>query len=150
MVSYRINRQERLLTLRCSGLVTAREWREALLRAIQEVPEVLRFETFSDIRGCQTLPTSDEVREFNEFLNEVGMQASSRRSVVLAGRPAHVGMSRMLEIIGEQQSRVARLTTTSLHTAAEHLGRPEALLAAELEALKASDEAKSAPSPTAS
>ena len=134
MVSYRINRPERLLILRYAEEVSVAEWEAAISKAIAECPEVVTYDSLSDARSPHRDLTTDEVRDLVRAVKKMGMQEHPQRSVALTGRLVHFGISRMFEMLGDPDSKVRRFTTDSVVKAADWMGRPEALIRAELDA----------------
>ena len=137
IIRYRINKAERLLTVRFSGAVSAADWQKALSQAIAECPEVVTFDSVNDIQSPKAILTGNEASEFAVSAKTIGMQDHPRRSVVIARQMAHFVISQMFENMTQPDREVDRLTTDSISKAAAWVGRPEALVRAELDALDA-------------
>ena len=137
MISYRINRQERLLTLLFAGTISVADWKAAISQAIAECPEVITFDSVIDGRSPHPFLTREQMDEFVRDVKKMGMQEHRRRSVYIAGNKAHFGISRMFELLTEPERKVERFTTESVAEAAAWLCRPEALVRAELDAINA-------------
>lgn len=135
MIRYRVNRQERLLICRYSGDMSLADWEDGIKRTTTDHPDFASLDTLTDLRGLNTVSTSKDIQEFIRMVREAGLAEHERKSVVLTDRAAHFGMSRMFESLSDGESRVKRLTTSSIAQAAEWLNKPESLLCAELDAL---------------
>jgi hypothetical protein len=134
MIAYRINKQERLLTLRYSGDVSVAEWQRTLAQAIAEWPDVITYDSVNDFRSPHSLLTGPEVMDFALAVKKMGMQDYPRRAVAIADEKIDFGLARMFELMTEQDRKVDRFTTDSIEKAAAWLGRPEALIQAEIDA----------------
>ena len=135
MVTYLINRQERLVVLRYTGHFTVPKWEAAISKAIAECPEVVTFDSLVDARSPHGELTANEVRDLVQSAKKMGMGLHPRRAVVLTAGLLKFGISRMFEMMGNPESKAQRLTTDSVAKAADWLDRPEALIQAELDAL---------------
>ncbi|HEX2862074.1 MAG TPA: hypothetical protein VHN79_10565 [Lacunisphaera sp.] len=132
MITYRINREARLVAVRFAGALTLPDFQAVFQKVLAECPEAVAFDTINDARPEHTFFSSEEVRSLARIVKRTGLQDSERRSVVLTDNKGHFGISRIFEILTEPESKVKRLTTESLAEAAAWLKRPESLLQSEL------------------
>lgn len=139
MIQVRVNREERLLVLRYAGTLAVEDWRITMSRALETYPEIVTFDSLVDVRSLETAPSAEEMRRHARDVKALGFQSHRRRTAVIVASAIHFGLSRMFELMTESERDVERMTTASLASAAEYLGRPEGLIQAELEAVARTD-----------
>jgi len=139
VIRYRINREERLITVRFDGAISLEDWKAVLARILVECGEAPSFDTISDARAPHTMLRFEEVIELAKINARMGMHSRPRRAVTIAGSKVHFGIARTLGALAEDTGRVNRFTTESVAQAAAFLERPESLVCAELEALEPQD-----------
>lgn len=136
MLHFRINTEQRLLTLRLDGTVTVAQWRRVLTKVLAECPEAVGFDMLSDVRSPHSMLRIDQVVQLARMKRGLGMHRHPRRSVSLVDGKVNFGFSRLFELFSGDESRVARFTTDSIAAAADWLCRPVSVIRAELNALE--------------
>lgn len=134
MITFHVNKTESILSLRFYGNVSINEWVEAILKAKDEDPDVIKFNTLIDARDIKTFVPS-QMDDFVRIVNSMDMNKFPRRSVVIVASQAAYGVSRMFELMTEYNGKVERFTTRSIEDAAAILDRPVDVIHKELIAL---------------
>ena len=123
------------MTLRFQGKISVYQLRLVLMRALAGCPEAVGFDTVNDGRAKHSELALDQVVRLAEMKRELGLHDHRRRCVGLVGDKSQTSFLTMLQVLCED-SKVARLTTDSIETAAAWLCRPKRVILGELKAVE--------------
>lgn len=102
-ISYQIELPRRLIRTQGTGSVTSEEVTQHL-RQLELDPQFQKaLDVLLDLTACTSLPGRNQLEEIAKQLASLGGRDRFRRCAIVAHRAAMYGMTRMFEVLAEEQ-----------------------------------------------